>query len=418
MRGSYNEKRTHFYSMNENFWHDLYGEEYALYDVKLEDRSVFEHIRQASARIGHIFFKVCQLLREVPETTLIEMGFPAETVPFLRLKTIPAESAISRLDLIRTPLSYKCIEINSDTPTFIKELFHINGKVCEEFGVEDPNGGLERDLGDAVNKSILVSARKMKVKHPYVVFTAHEDNEEDRETVMYLSELSRQPSRFVPLHKLRIEKDVALYDEAGRKIDILYRQTFPIENLIVDVDSQGNRIGLWLLDLVKAGKLAVINPPSAFLLQNKAVQAVIWGMHLQKNPFFLEKEHEWIEEYFLPTFLEPDYFLDEKMTFVKKPAFGREGDTVEIYSGTGRIVEADSQTSYRSYVAIYQQYIDLPTWTFNSGKGVQEGRLLIGSFLLDGKPAAVGFRVGATITNNRSYYLPAGIRGRENVDIR
>ncbi|WP_374120488.1 glutathionylspermidine synthase family protein [Neobacillus sp. PS3-40] len=413
MSSSYNEKRSHFYSRLENFWPDLYGEEYALYDIRLEDSAEIKKIRLASARIGHIFFKVCRLLREVPDTTLLEMGYPAETLPFLRLKTLNSESVIARLDLIRHQDSYKCIEINADTPTFIKELYHINGKVCKEFGVEDLNEGLEKLLGESVYQSVIKAARQPKEKNPTIVFTAHEDSLEDRETVLYLKKISGLPSRFVPLHKLQIEKDKGLYDEFGRKIDILYRQTVPIENLISDEDSEGNKIGLWLLDLVQSGKLAVVNPPSAFLLQNKAVQAVIWGLHQENHLFFTEKEHGWIEEYFLPTFLEEDYFFKSKKSYVKKPSFGREGDTVEIFTGTGKRVDADPQTTYKSFQAVYQEYIELPSVTFTSEKGVQDGRLLIGCFLLNGKPAAVGFRVGGQITNNLSYYLPAGLKRGE-----
>jgi glutathionylspermidine synthase len=413
LTSSYHEKRGQFYNRLKNFWFDLYGEEYALYDIRLEHSDEIKKIRLASARIGHIFFKICGLLREVPDITLLEMGYPAETIPFLHLKTLHTESVISRLDLIRFQNSYKCIEINSDTPTFLKELFHINGIMCQEFGVENPNEGMESQLGESVYQSILESVRQLQVKNPYIVFTAHEDSEEDRETVLYLQELSGLTTRFVPLHMLQIEKDKGLYDENGRKIDILHRQTFPIENLITDEDSEGNKIGLWLLNLVKLGQLAIINPPAAFLLQNKAVQAVIWGLHQENHPFFTEKEHGWIDEYFLPTFLEPDYFLSEKRYYVKKPAFGREGDTVEIFTGTGQRVDADPQTTYKSYQAVYQEHIELPRITFNSEKGVQDGRLLIGSFLLNGKPTSVGFRVGGQITNNLSYYLPVGLKRRE-----
>src|SRR5690606_35848341 len=112
-----------------NFWADLYGEEYALYDIAHIEKSELEHIRIASERIGAIFFKVCSLLREVPDRTLLEMGFPRETLSFIRLKTLASESVISRLDLIPAGKGYKCIEINADTPTFIKELFHVNGEV-------------------------------------------------------------------------------------------------------------------------------------------------------------------------------------------------------------------------------------------------------------------------------------------------
>lgn len=403
---TYHQKRKSFYSKLKNFWADLYGEEYALYDILPIETDEVDRIRVVSGRIGFIFFKVCSLLREVSDETLLEMGFPKETLSFIRMKTLSAESVISRLDLIASKGTYKCIEINADTPTFIKELFDVNGKVCRKFSLVNPNKGMDLLLSKTVRESIIESTR---VENPYIVFTAHEDNIEDRETVLYLQKLSGMISRFIPLHKLYIQKDVGLFDEEGVKIDILYRQTFPIENLISDEDSDGNKIGLWLLELVENGKLALINPPSAFLLQSKAVQAVIWGLHAEGHPFFTKEEHQWIEEYFLPTYLEPDFFIEKGLPYVKKPAFGREGDTVEIYNAKGQLFLEDVQKSYTEYLSVYQQFFEQPTVTFQSEKGIQEGKLLLGSFLLNGQPAAIGYRVGGTITNNLSCYFPAGI---------
>lgn len=240
---TYSKSRQDFYRKIEHFWHDLHGVEYALYDIKAVKRDEMEVIRLAGERIGHIFFKICKILREVPEETLAEMGFPSESFPILRLKTLHSESVISRLDLISVENGYKCIEINSDTPTFIKELFAINGQVCSEFQMADPNEGMEFKLADAVRSSIIESARHLQQPRPYIVFTAHEDNHEDRETVRYLQDLSGLPSRFVPLHKLRIEQGKGLYDDNGVKIDILYRQTFPVESLMMDEDQAGNKIG-------------------------------------------------------------------------------------------------------------------------------------------------------------------------------
>ncbi|MBM7700586.1 glutathionylspermidine synthase [Kurthia huakuii] len=120
----------------------------------------------------------------------------------------------------------------------------------------------------------------------YVVFTAHAENTEDRETVRYLATAVDAP--FIPLEQLQIERGVGLFDAYGQKIDVLYRQTFPIESLIDDVDQQGNPIGQWLLELVAQQKVALINPPSAFLLQNKAVQAIIWALYEQRHPFFTD----------------------------------------------------------------------------------------------------------------------------------
>lgn len=401
----YHTKRQQFYAEIKDFWADLYGEEYALYDVALLTKDEVAQIRLISERVSSIFFKVSSLLRNVPDETLVEMGFPAETLSFIRLKTLPIDSVISRLDLIPHGKSYKCIEINTDTPTFIKELFFVNDLICKAFGVQNPNDGMEQLLQQAITDSVYNSTNK---KEPHIVFTAHEDNIEDYKTVLYLQQSIRS-SKFTPLHQLRIQKGVGLFDEDGIKIDILYRQTFPIENMILDKDQDGNPIGLWLLQLVEEHKLAIINPPSAFLLQNKAVQAVIWGLHEEGHPFFTEQEHRWINEYFLPTYLEAQPFLQKGVSYVKKPAFGREGDTVEIFNENGELTDADRQQSYTAYVPVYQQYIEHPTISFHSEKGLQQGSLLVGSFLLNGKPAAIGYRVGGRITNNLSYYLPVGL---------
>ncbi|MGX9136533.1 glutathionylspermidine synthase family protein [Rummeliibacillus sp. JY-2-4R] len=159
----------------------------------------------------------------------------------------------------------------------------------------------------------------------------------------------------------------------------------------------------------QGAKTFYYNPPSAFLLQNKAVQSEIWGLHEEHHPFFTEEEHTWIDEYFLPTYLEPDYFLQKGIPYVKKPSFGREGDTVEIFNKDGQLIHADVERSYSEFIPVYQQFVEHPPITFNCNKGKQRGKLLLGSFLLNGKATAIGYRIGGNITNNLSYYLPAGV---------
>lgn len=106
-----------------DFWPDLYGEEYALFDILETNWDFINRVNKATQRIGHIFFKTAKLLRKVDNELLIEMGFPQETLSFLRIQPTSAESVISRLDLVETGNSFKCLELNSDTPTFIKEVF-------------------------------------------------------------------------------------------------------------------------------------------------------------------------------------------------------------------------------------------------------------------------------------------------------
>ncbi len=403
---SYEEKRSQFYGSIADFWADLYGQEYALYDVKVVKKAEVENIRKASKCASMIFQKTAHLLRHADDETLLELGFPANTLPFIRLEPSSAETIIGRLDFVEVEGTYKVLELNADTPTFIKELFSVNGAICHKFGVGNPNEAEEEFLSKTVTSSILQASSA--IQNPYVVFTSHEENIEDKQTSLYLKHLAKIPSSYVPLSKLQID-DEGLYDEEGKRIDVLYRQTYPIEQLVLDRGEQGENIGEMLLDLVLRQKLVILNPPSAFLLQSKVVQAAIWGLHEEKNAFFTEEEHMWIEEYFLPTYLEPDWFMENGYSYVKKPAFGREGDTVEVYHPTGELHFEEKNKSYTEFVPVYQKYVDLPVCSFSSVKGQQQGHVMIGSFLLNGQPSAIGFRVGNRITDNLSYYLPMGL---------
>ncbi|NIK67490.1 glutathionylspermidine synthase family protein [Paenibacillus sp. BK033] len=409
------EERSAFYSGIEGYWADLYGEEYSLYDLYDVTKEEVHKIRESTNRIGHIFCKAAQLLRTVDDETLLMLGFPRATLSYLRMRSLSVESVIARLDLVKAGDTYKCMEINSDTPTFIKELHHVNGLVCEAFDRHNPNKGYETQLAFAVEKAVIESLEYLGDDPiaPHVAFTAHGDNVEDASTALYLQSLLPLPSTFVPLDQLQIIRHIGLYDGEGNRIHVLYRQTFPVENFIEDEDEEGNPIGLWLLELIERKKLAVINPPSAFLLQSKAVQAIIWGLHEERSPFFTEEEQRWIGEYFLPTYLEPDRFLKERTKYVMKPAFGREGDTVKIFDGDGTLAAEDKHNSYAHYLPVYQEYVELPTAAFRTEKGEREGSYMYGSFLVGGKAGAIGIRIGSPITDNLSYFMPVGITKSE-----
>lgn len=124
----FRENRQQFFSQIKDFWHDIYGMEYALFDIKKESIETINRIRQATDQIGHIFYKSATLLRMVDDETLLRLGFPTETHSFIRLQTLPVESVIARLDLVVTDEEVKLLELNADTPTFIKETFFCEWK--------------------------------------------------------------------------------------------------------------------------------------------------------------------------------------------------------------------------------------------------------------------------------------------------
>ncbi len=411
---SYIEQRKKFYEKIPEFWADMYGQEYALYSPFFIEKEVADSVKEFGSRVSHILFKTAELLQSqsLENEILRLLGFPDSLFSFLRFHTELPKTVIGRIDSIETLDGHKVMEFNSDTPTFIYECFKINGLISEHFGGNDPNAGSEEELKRAVRSAILTSYRGLKTSHsPNIVFTSHDDNIEDKETVLFLKNLCGFPSQYIPLDQLIIRKNEGLYDTKGKKIDVLYRQTFPIELLIQDKDiATDEEIGLQLTALVIQKKLAIVNPPSAFLLQSKAVLAVIWGMHEERAAFFTEEEHEWIGQYFLPTYLEPDLFLKNKEMFVQKPVFGREGDTVRIFDGEGKLLDQDKHKTYEHYVSVYQKYVPLPKMNFDSQKGTIEGHRMTGTFIINGRPSAFGYRVGNRITDNLSYYLPSCIK--------
>ncbi|MGH1089667.1 glutathionylspermidine synthase family protein [Bacillus mycoides] len=407
----YIKKRKEFYSNYPHFWSDLYECEYSLFHVFPITEQTMKQLQVATERMGKIFFKTARILRNLSNEQLLELGFPTASLPFIRLKGMYPESVISRFDFALTEDNrIKMLEFNSDTPTFIVECFQMNGKVCEELGYDDPNANQERLLSSGITKAVMEFTKGME--DPNVVFTAHLEHIEDWNTTMYLSGLCHVENKVMPMTELRITDD-ALVDRDGVPIDVLYRQTYPIEDLIEDQDPEtGDLVGVELLQLVKEGKLFIINPLSAFLLQPKSIQCLIWGL-AEEGAFYTSEEQKWIKEYMLPTYLEPDLFLG-KSPFVQKPSFGREGDTITIRDKDTNIMIRNAHETYKSSLPIFQKYTELPVVFLETEKGIEKLSYVFGAFLIAGKASSIGIRAGEKITGNESYYLPVGIKKEEN----
>jgi glutathionylspermidine synthase len=205
-----------------------------------------------------------------------------------------------------------------------------------------------------------------------------------------------------------------LYDHNGEKIDVLYRQTYPIEHLIDDEDPvTKDKVGQLLMKLVEEKELAILNPPSAFLLQSKAIMALIWGLYEARHSFYTTEEHDWISTYFLPTYLDEDFFQQQGITYVKKPSFGREGDSVEIYRGNGEKIDEDRHKTYEDSLPIFQQFMKLPQMTVQTEQGKKTVHYMYGCFYVNGQASAIGIRAGRQITDNESYFLPVGLKKEE-----
>lgn len=402
--------RGRFYAQFPHFEADIDGREYALYQTYALDAAECRLIREAASALWHLYSRVAPLLRELPDAALLGLGLPPQTLAVARVGMDGVtDTVIGRFDLARTEQGYKMLEFNADTPTFVLECFQMNGRVCDALGVSDPNAAQEQQLADAITYACHCALRQVgKSEHDpaRVAFASFGASREDRGTTEYLLGLARLPSgaqaSYVPIEALRVSAS-GLYDGQGERIDALYR-LYPLEFFALDRDPRsGAAIGQMLFDLVLQNKLALINPPGAFLLQSKAVQAVLWGL-AEAGAYLDNWECGLVRQYMLPTYLDPVF---GQAAHVVKPVLGREGDTVAIVTPSCR--EQAGAQSFTHQPVVYQQYVEMPRANVMTREGIQSKCLLTSCFVLNGQPGAIGLRAGGRITDTRSLFLPVSV---------
>lgn len=390
--------RDQFYqSKFPDFWYNWDNHEYAIYDIHTIDRSEVAKIRQTALQAYYIYDRVAPVLRNMDDETLLELGIPKQALSVVQMFDVGiGNSVVSRFDMIPSNGGYKIIEINSETPYFSIETNRINGEMCKEFGLDNPNVESERLLGEALAKAIPSDAVNVAV-------CAYNPYRECYFTAQYIMELmikysGRKDIRFVPIHELQVD-EYGAFDSVG-PIDCLYR-SYPLEHFASDGEA-----GEQLFKLVEEGHLRIINPPSALLIQSKLAQAVIWGL-MESKQYFNEAEREIIQDIFLPSYAD---LPQDGNRWVCKPVFGREGNSVTIYDPNGQKMEESIWQDYTDQPMLYQKCLDMPQIAYRNKDGEMiEGYAINTCFITGDSVGAVGMRVGGKITDAWARFLPLGM---------
>lgn len=414
---NYTQQRQAFYSKFPHFFPDFEDLEYALYDVLELPKQQIDQLHYATQILWRIFLKVGKQFKHLSCDQLLALGIRPEMIPYIQLDYLQQQSVLARFDFICTEDGHiKCLELNGETPFLVQETFEMNEQLCQHFSFKNPNDvtALQKTLSGALFAAMQYVN---DVKKPKIVITgkmATEDYEEYCQ-VQFIKSCIPFEIEYVPIQKLTIfSSDTSnvsqgLYTTAMEKIDILFRPAHPAEFLIDDIASDGDRIGLQLLELVKKRQLAIINPPAAYVLQSKILLWLIWER--RSDPLlFTAEERAAIQQFMLPTYLTAEPFIREDMPYVKKPVYSREGNTVEIYEGSGKKLNASQSSHYDDNLFIYQQYIEMPNITIQLKEGYQSKKWLIGSFVADNRACGLSCRVGNQITEWDSHWLAVGYK--------
>lgn len=395
-------------------WGTLEEEEdyhqYMSYNLFQIDESKFNQIKEATEAIGEIVNKTYHYIIDNP-TLQLKLNIPYETLDAIQVKST-FFSYFTRLDLVLNNDEIKLIEINCDTPTGYLETSVANKVICEHHGHDSPN-----HLEDAIFNAWIqiMNEYQIDLLKDTVYFTSYGWHEEDRQTVLFNmkhSGLTEENAKYIPLEDIVVSDD-GIYDQEGNKIEFLYR-LYPLEHLVDDEDDAGRPIGQMLLDFIANGEVKVINPPSAFMMQTKAVMALIWEFaENDRLDLFTREELDAIKKYFIPTYWTNEPFTAYKhnaIPHVEKPVFGREGGGVKIFDENFSLVAKDEEDWYSEYAKVYQKYVEMPEFTIDTWDEPYTGKLLVGSFLIGQEAAGIFIRVGEKITGNLSMFCGVAVK--------
>ncbi|MDR0269034.1 glutathionylspermidine synthase family protein [Paenibacillus sp.] len=369
-------------------WANLGDEKYWLDQLVVMNRTTYEELEQASARLWRILDRTVRYVHG--NRVLYELiGIPPILWDMLDICPLPEENVISRYARFDFAISHdgsiKLYELNADTPTGYVEASIVTPWMCREAGIDSPNVRM---------KDLIASA--WSVERPdTAACVAYGEHLEDSGTIDALVRHSGLNIRCVDCLELSIDEGI-VQDGSGREIKRMFA-LYPKEWMAVDDGGDA------LAFSIETGKLTLFNSPHSILLQSKGLLAAAWGL-FELGLLYTEEERQTIEKYILPTYNKPVF----SGNYVSKSMFGREGGSVQMFGSDGEleIKDEDGFDTSELFPSVYQMRANLP----EIGTAAGSLRLLTGMFVINGEPCGLLGRAGGLITGNTSQFIAIGVR--------
>ncbi len=405
--------RDHFFRQIQMPWYNLApvngvstaSNSYALYHCHPVTENQIANLKRSAERVGAVLAYVWSIVREFDAQTLLEYGFPEETIRVVKFDRLMP--FCMRLDWCWNEKTgvYKVIEANVQTPSFWFECIEGNAKVAEHFGMKPPEIGLKSILSYSITQQLQRAADWIRkpIEQCRIGLTTL-NNPEDMGTMRWLNQFVSANRCVFPIEELRIKDHQYLFHQ-DTEIDILF-MWYPLEWAIHDRDSNSQELWPALEELILKRRIEIVNFASAFALQPKSIFALITDLGLD---FFTPELAETVFDFFPKTAQTSDEMGD---TYFAKPVLGRQGEgCFSIISGEIGVQSSNQDPWYTDQDYVYQELLDFPTveiagrsmtalwstWLFNDGAD---------RFI----PGGVGLRVSeGKITDDYSYWCPIGI---------
>jgi glutathionylspermidine synthase len=318
---------------------------------------------------------------------------------------------MARVDLFVTPNGLATTELNSDTPTGQAEAC-ILSKLRATEGLLDPNARMQHAFVAMVKALASASLGEAEAKTVGIIYPTEftDDLPLVRLYRQWLAEAGFEVVLGSPFNlKAGANDTVELF---GKEIHVLWRHYKTDwwgerESAFDDEEIEDRAPLVRELELVAraqlAGRLAVLNPFSAVLPQNKRSMAYFW----ERIHTFSHAAQETIRAYVPPTFrletLDSDTVLAEQAAWVLKSDYGAEGDEVIV----GKLVSSElfraSLVHARKGRWVAQRYFE--------SERTPEGLIAnLGVYLCAGQACGIYGRLDRGVTDDHALSVPVLIR--------
>lgn len=301
------------------------------------------------------------------------LGIPAACIPLARQSWERRDRSLyGRFDFVCDDSGgIKLLEYNADTPTSLFE-----SSIAQWIWLQDLFP--EYDQFNSIHEKLTEAFEAIKTELPPgapLYFSCVRDHDEDLVTVEYLRDVAIQSGidgRHIFIEELGYDAPTGRFcDLDNRFIDCLFK-LYPWEWLLAD------DFGRYLL----AEPFRIILEPAwKLVLASKGILALLWEL-FPDHPNLLPASLT------APT---------GPRRLVRKPFFSREGANIAIME-EGRVLD-ETDGTYGMEGFVYQEYKELPL--------VDGQYALVGSWIVDGRPAGIGIREDTgPITKNSSTFVP------------
>ena len=302
----------------------------------------------------------------------------------------------------------KLLEYNADTPTSLYEAAAFQWLWLEDMrasGALAAFGGGEPDQFNGIHDALVARLREINPPRAPVHFASVKGDEEDFATVEYMAWCAKEAglsAHYVAMEEIGLTGAGQFADAESRVMGTLFK-LYPWENMLAEPFAAH----------IAGSGCRMIEPAWKAVVSNKGLLPVLWRMfegHPNLLPAFFESEMTSGDRVVANRRARAGEALSRGR--VTKPLFSREGASVDIEAGDGRIgaggrIVANDRT-YDAHPRITQAYVDLPAL----GDPARPVFPVLGAWIVGDSCVGLGIREDASrITQNLSRFKPHFIFG-------